>query len=38
VDLATGRFRAAHNAEMSNAFLDHRSFPPRVSADLALTP
>jgi hypothetical protein len=38
VDLAQGRFRAVHNAEMSDAFLDHRSFPPRVSADLALTP
>jgi hypothetical protein len=38
VDLALGRFRRARNAQMDNIFLDHTTFPPRVAADLTLTP
>ena len=38
VDLALGRFRRVRNAQMDNIFLDHTTFPPRVAADLMLTP
>jgi hypothetical protein len=38
VDLALGRFRRVRNAQMDDIFLDHRTFPPRVEADLTLTP
>ena len=37
VDLALARFRGVHNAQMDNVSLDHRTFPPRVEADLKLT-
>ena len=37
VDLALSRFRGVHNAQMDNVSLDHRTFPPRVEADLKLT-
>ncbi len=37
VDLASGRFRGVRGAAMSDASLDHRFFPPRVTADLTLT-
>jgi hypothetical protein len=38
VDLAQGRFRRVHSAQMDNVELDHRTFPPRVEADLTLVP
>jgi len=38
VDLALGRLRQVHNAQMGDILLDHNPFPPRVRADLTLMP
>jgi len=38
VDVALGRFRRVHNAQMDKIKLDHGTFPPRVEAELTLAP